>query len=90
MQKQSPNSANRARNDACGRLTTIPRVGPVTATALVAAIGAWTAFRKGRDLAAWARIVFYLPFQDTMVSAASVSVATTLIHPNLYNRFFIP
>jgi transposase len=44
-------------DDACRRLTTIPGVGPVTATALVAAIGSGTAFRKGRDLAAWVGIV---------------------------------
>jgi transposase len=44
-------------NDACRRLTTIPGVGPVTATALVAAIGTGTAFRKGRDLAAWVGMV---------------------------------
>jgi transposase len=43
----------RAREDeACQRLTTIPGVGPVTATALIAAIGNGAAFRKGRDLAA--------------------------------------
>ena len=42
----------RAREDeACQRLTTIPGIGPVTATALVAAIGNGAAFRKGRDLA---------------------------------------
>jgi transposase len=44
-------------NDACRRLTTIPGVGPVTATALVAAIGNGSAFRKGRDLAAWVGLV---------------------------------
>ncbi len=33
-------------NDACQRLTTIPGVGPVTATALVAAIGNGSAFEK--------------------------------------------
>lgn len=48
----------RARTDeACQRLTTIPGVGPVTATALVAAIGNGAAFRKGRDLAAWVGMV---------------------------------
>jgi transposase len=48
----------RAREDeACQRLTTIPGVGPVTATALVAAIGNGVAFRKGRDLAAWVGMV---------------------------------
>ena len=48
----------RAREDeACQRLTTIPGVGPVTATALIAAIGNGTAFRKGRGLAAWIGMV---------------------------------
>ena len=48
----------RAREDeACQRLTTIPGIGPVTATALIAAIGNGAAFRKGRDLAAWVGMV---------------------------------
>ena len=44
-------------NEACRRLTTIPGVGPVTATALVAAIGNGSGFRRGRDLAAWMGMV---------------------------------
>ena len=44
-------------NEACQRLTTIPGVGPVTATALVAAIGNGSGFRRGRDLAAWVGMV---------------------------------
>jgi transposase len=44
-------------NEACQRLTTIPGVGPVTATALIGAIGNGSAFGKGRDLAAWMGIV---------------------------------
>jgi transposase len=44
-------------NEACQRLTTIPGVGPVTATALVAAIGNGSGFRRGRDLAAWLGMV---------------------------------
>jgi transposase len=48
----------RAREDeACQRLTTIPGVGPVTATALIAAIGNGAGFRRGRDLAAWVGMV---------------------------------
>ena len=43
--------------DGCRRLLTIPGVGPLTATALTAAIGNGTAFRKGRDLAAWLGLV---------------------------------
>jgi transposase len=44
-------------NEACRRLTSIPGVGPVTATALVAAIGNGSEFRRGRDLAAWVGMV---------------------------------
>jgi transposase len=44
-------------NEACQRLTTIPGVGPVTATALIGAIGNGSAFRKGRDLSTWMGIV---------------------------------
>lgn len=44
-------------NEACQRLTAIPGVGPVTATALVGAIGNASAFGKGRDLSAWMGIV---------------------------------
>ena len=48
----------RAREDeACQRLTTIPGIGPVIATALIAAVGNGSAFRKGRDLAAWVGMV---------------------------------
>jgi transposase len=42
---------------ACRRLQTIPGVGPVIASALVAAIGDGSAFKRGRDLAAWLGIV---------------------------------
>lgn len=44
-------------NDACLRLVAIPGIGPVTATALIAAIGNGAAFRKGRDFAAWMGVV---------------------------------
>lgn len=44
-------------NEACERLTAIPGVGPVTATALVAAIGNGSGFRRGKDLAAWVGMV---------------------------------
>src|SRR5205085_9749926 len=38
---------------ACQRLRRIPGVGPLVATATVAAIGNGAAFRKGREFAAW-------------------------------------
>jgi transposase len=47
-----------ARNDdACERLMEVPGIGPLTATALVAAVGNGAAFAKGRDLAAWLGLV---------------------------------
>lgn len=46
--------AKRCQSDAaCIRLQTIPGVGPITASALVASIGDVHRFRTGRDLAAW-------------------------------------
>ena len=47
-----------ARSDAAARrLTTIPGIGILNATALVAAVGDASAFRRGRDLAAWLGLV---------------------------------
>ena len=46
--------AKRAREDETARrLMTIPGVGPITATALIALAPAPESFRKGRDFAAW-------------------------------------
>ena len=44
-------------NRACQRLVAILGIGPVTATALIAAIGNGAAFRKGREFAAWMGVV---------------------------------
>lgn len=44
-------------DDGCRRLLTVPGIGPLTATALVAAIGNGGAFHKSRDLAAWLGLV---------------------------------
>jgi transposase len=44
-------------NEVCQRLVKIPGTGPVTATAVVAAIGNGMAFRKGREFAAWMGVV---------------------------------
>ena len=41
----------------CQRLQTIPGIGPMTATALIAAIGDVTQFKNGRQLAAWLGLV---------------------------------
>jgi transposase len=42
---------------ACQRLREIPGIGPVVASAIVAAIGNGAAFRKGREFAAWLGLV---------------------------------
>src|SRR6201993_1603528 len=44
-------------SEVCRRLDAIPGIGPLTATALVAAIGNGAAFRKGREFAAWVGLV---------------------------------
>jgi transposase len=50
--------AAQARTDeAARRLATIPGIGVLKATALIAAIGSGEAFRHGRDLAAWLGLV---------------------------------
>jgi transposase len=41
----------------CRRLMAVPGVGPIVATALVAAVGDGSAFQRGRDLAAWLGLV---------------------------------
>jgi transposase len=47
-----------ARNDVnCGQLMTVPGIGPIIASAMVAAIGNGAAFAKGRDFAAWLGLV---------------------------------
>jgi transposase len=47
-----------ARRDAgCERLISVPGIGPIISSAMVAAIGAGDVFSKGRDFAAWLGLV---------------------------------
>jgi len=47
-----------ARQDSgCERLMTVPGIGPIISSAMVAAIGAGDVFSKGRDFAAWLGLV---------------------------------
>src|SRR5271169_5752195 len=47
-----------ARSDvSCERLMTVPGIGPIIASAMVAAIGNGSAFARGRDFAAWLGLV---------------------------------
>ena len=47
-----------AKQDAaCARLMTVPGIGPIISSAMVAAIGTVAAFSKGRDFGAWFGLV---------------------------------
>jgi transposase len=47
-----------ARRDVgCERLMSVPGIGPIISSAMVAAIGTGDAFTKGRDFAAWLGLV---------------------------------
>jgi transposase len=45
------------QDESCQRLMTVPGIGPIIASAMVAAIGNGTAFATGRDFAAWLGLV---------------------------------
>jgi hypothetical protein len=47
----------------CCRIRKIPGIGPIVATAIVAAIGNGAAFRKGRDFAAWLGLTIMISHQ---------------------------
>ena len=46
-----------AAHPVCQRLETIPGIGPLTATALIAAVSETSAFKNGRQFAAWLGLV---------------------------------
>jgi transposase len=46
-----------AQDPACERLMTVPGIGPIISSAMVAAIGTGEVFSKGRDFAAWLGLV---------------------------------
>ena len=58
------------------RLVTIPGIGTINATALVAAVGNARAFRRGRDMAAWLGLT---PRQMTTASRACSASASAAI-----------
>lgn len=55
LSRQIEATAN--RDDAARRLMSIPGIGPLSATAICAAIGDGKQFKSGRDLAAWIGLV---------------------------------
>ena len=44
-------------SELCRRVSTVPGVGPIVSTAIVASVGNARAFRKARDMAAWLGLV---------------------------------
>jgi transposase len=58
IERLSAEIENLAREDCgCERLMTVPGIGPIISSAIVAAIGAGDVFSKGRDFAAWLGLV---------------------------------
>jgi hypothetical protein len=52
-------------DEACWRVMTPPGIGPIIDSAMVATIGAGSAFRRGRDLGAWLGLVLNSPEEPT-------------------------
>jgi transposase len=52
-QLSSEIAAPACQDKGCERLMTVPGVGPIISSAMVAAIGTGDAFEKGRDFGAW-------------------------------------
>ena len=50
-------AASARQDEAARRLATVPGIGPINATALVAAVGDASTFGRARDLAAWLGLV---------------------------------
>ena len=46
-----------AQDEVCRKLTAVPGIGPLTATALVSAVADGSMFRRARDLSAWLGLV---------------------------------
>jgi transposase len=44
-------------DDSCRRVMTVPGIGPIISSAMVAAIGNGVAFARGRDFSAWLGLV---------------------------------
>jgi transposase len=44
-------------DDSCRRVMTVPGIGPIISSAMVAAIGSGGAFARGRDFSAWLGLV---------------------------------
>ena len=68
------------RDDLCRRLATVPGIGPLGATALVAAVGNAAAFKRGRELAAWLGLV---PKQHSTGGKSRLLGVTKRVNPSV-------
>src|SRR3984893_17710645 len=76
--------AHRAKEDQeAKRLMTVPGVGPITATALVALAPTAQAFKKGRDFAAWLGLT---PLRSETVTPAMFGASPRLPHSTIEQR----
>ena len=67
------------RDPACVRLMSVPGIGPIISSAMVAAIGTGDGFSKGRDFAAWLGLgPSRSPLEIAPFSAAYRSVAIAI------------
>jgi len=68
-----------ARQDqACSRLMTVPGIGPIISSAMVAAIGTGDVFSKGRDFGAWLGLVPSRSRPETARSSANLEARQSL------------
>ena len=64
-------------DDSCRRVMTVPGIGPIISSAMVAAIGSGAAFARGRDFSAWIGLVpKQMSTGDRTILGASPSAAT--------------
>ena len=77
-----------ARADSgCERLMSVPGIGPIISSAMVAAIGSGDAFSKGRDFAAWLGLVpRQMSTGDRTILATYQSAAIAICASCLYRR----
>ena len=72
-------------SESCRQLMTVPGIGPLIASAMVAAIANGAAFAKGRDFAAWLGLV---PKQmltgESHSTLGTLASAVTAIHERLF------
>jgi transposase len=67
------------QSELCRRALTVPGIGPIISTAVVAAVGNAQMFRRGRDMAAWLGLVpVSTPQAENQLSAASASEVTCI------------